>query len=174
MLLFSIGIKMVGGIHYICSNHTICAKNILPQVLTYLVLHRCNDLRDTYDGLYKVPQYKHVVTRYTVHDIVQNPEKSSLPSLLKSKNQTNSTNIVIGPELADSQLLYGYNPKFQMYDKILKSDGVVVVVKHQELDIHKLIIASVGGTQGLLMVAVLLAIIVAFVVWFTVSNYHFT
>ena len=82
----------------------------------------------------------------------------------------NSSNIVIGPQLADEGLLYGYSPQFQMYDKLLKSDGVVVIVRYQELDVHKLIMCSIESARGLLVVSVLSATIISLIIWFTVST----
>ena len=160
---------MSNATHYICSNRTICQHNILPQILTYLVLHQCTDLRELFDGQARIP-FKHNVSHSTIHDIIDNPDGETLPALLKEKRTPNSTNIVIGPELADYELMYSYNKQFQMYDKLLKSDGVVVIVRYQELDIHRLIISSVEGTQGLLVASMLLATIISFVIWFTVSN----
>ena len=163
---------MADPAHYICSNNTVCANNILPQILTYLVIHHCTDLRTLYDGKGTRP-FKHDVKLETIYDIISNPDQSQLPSLFHSKNTTNSTNIVIGPELADEKLLYGNSSHFQMTDKLIKSDGVVVVVRYQELDVQRLIIESVGDTKGLLIVSLLLAVIMSFLVWFAVSKIHF-
>ena len=164
-----IGVKMADPTHYICSNNTVCTKGILPRILTYLVIHQCTDLQTLYDGRRTRP-FMHTVNLPTIYDIVSNPDQSELPSLFHSKNTTNSTNIVIGPELADEKLLYGNSSHFQMTDKLLKSDGVVVVVRYQELDVQKLILESVGDTKGLLIVSLLLAVIMSFLVWFAVSE----
>ena len=127
-------------------------------------MHQCTDLRTSFNG-----SIVHVVNYSTINEILHHTEKSTLQSLLTSKGTPNSTNIVIGPQLADEGLLYGNSHHFQMYDKLLKSDGVIVIVRYQELDVPKLIMDSVESTQGLFVFSVLFATIISLIVWFVVS-----
>ena len=106
-------------------------------------------------------------TRLQVHKILQSEDPIALLGL------TNISNIVIGPVHPKRDSVMHRYPKFTIQDKLLRSKGVVEVVSKHELHMNGIILHSVIYASSLLITVVLLALVVALLLWLVVRKIKF-
>ena len=156
----------MGGTIYLCSNSSLCDVpgfkfNILYVVVNYALTFHC-------------PAHKDAMN--LTHGIKVLSERSQVDAIIQSENPvselglSNISNIVIGPVSPQKGRWLQKYPNFIMQDKLLRSKGVVEVVRSHELHMNKIIFHSVFYASSLLTTIVLLALVIALLMWFTVCK----
>ena len=86
-----------------------------------------------------------------------------------------SDNVFLGPEPMDPLYLLAMNfPHFSVYDRLLHVKRMVGVVRREEADVYNMILTAVAYAKSLLIILLLMALVVAPLLWFIVSLKSFS
>ena len=155
---------------FICSSRSLCNnglyENAMISILHYATVHGCPELQYSFRRKHK-KNIAIYTDRMTIHRILFG--ENSTETMIKAG--INSTkNIIIGPESADSDLLYKHTANFVAYDNLVQSMGAVAIVRKKSISVDTVITASISYAKTFLLISLLLALTMALVLWYAVSN----
>ena len=141
--------------NYIYQRTNDANQTVLEKTFTYAKKLQCNDLPD-------LKIHAPLKDHQEIHQLVAADDP--LEILEREYGIKNTTNILVGTVSPNGNILEVVQ-KFVPYDKLFKSDGVVVIVHKSQLSLPRIILRSVADSGDFFVAMVMLAIPAGLLLW---------